>query len=267
MTIEREAPTGGALGATGGWSSDPVHLPKAAEVIADRIRRDIVRGTLKEGDYLPTESKLLEQFKMSRPTLREALRVLEAENLISIHRGARGGARVRVPDASVAARYGGLVIQHNGGSLEDVLVSQHVLEAGAVRILATAGSPEKVELLRRSLDEEADVLDDLARFSACAVQFHESLIEATGNQSMILLAAMLREIVETHVRLVASQQKATPRRPRWRTKAHEVHAQVVDLIAAGKAAEAETLWRRHLVASGNAMRRQVDVANVVELFP
>lgn len=248
------------------WGNGPVHLPKAAELVAARIRREIVSGALKEGDYLPTEAKLIEQFGVSRPTLREALRVLEAENLISIHRGARGGARVRVPDPSVAARYGGLVLQINGGSLDDVLLTQHLLESGAVRMLATDVRRPSVELLRRSLAEEEAALDDLARFSACAVQFHETLIEATQNQTLILLAGMLREIVEQHVRLVASQQPPSPGRPRWRTKSHEVHAEVTELIAAGRGDEAETLWRKHLKVSRRAMQQQLDINDVLALF-
>ena len=65
----------------------PLRLPKAAELVAEDIRRDIVRGALQPGDFLPTEANLIEQFGVSRPTLREALRVLESESLISLHKG------------------------------------------------------------------------------------------------------------------------------------------------------------------------------------
>src|SRR5690606_27941135 len=87
----------------------PLRVPKAAELVAGRIRSQIVRGELREGDALPTEGELMKEFGVSRPTLREALRVLEAESLISVHRGSRGGARVRVPQSNVAADYAGLL--------------------------------------------------------------------------------------------------------------------------------------------------------------
>jgi DNA-binding FadR family transcriptional regulator len=70
-----------------------LRAPKTAELIASYIRGQIVRGDLKTGDALPSETVLMEMFGVSRPTLREAFRILEAESLISVRRGARGGAR------------------------------------------------------------------------------------------------------------------------------------------------------------------------------
>ena len=87
-----------------------VRVPKAGEMVASQLRRQIVLGELKEGDQLPSESVLMEEFGVSRPTLREAFRILEAESLISVRRGSRGGARVVAPDASVAAPFVGLLL-------------------------------------------------------------------------------------------------------------------------------------------------------------
>src|SRR4051794_8165047 len=67
-----------------------VRVPKTAELVARRIRRQIVTGELKEGDALPPESQLMADFTISRPTLREAFRILESEALITVRRGARG---------------------------------------------------------------------------------------------------------------------------------------------------------------------------------
>ena len=72
-----------------------VRAPKTAELIAGHIRRQIVRGELREGDTLPSELNLMEQFGVSRPTLREAFRILEAESLISVRRGLRQAAPAR----------------------------------------------------------------------------------------------------------------------------------------------------------------------------
>ena len=69
--------------------SQPVRIPKAAVIVAGEIRRRIVRGELKEGDALPSETELMRFFDVSRPTLREAMRILEAESLIAVKRGAR----------------------------------------------------------------------------------------------------------------------------------------------------------------------------------
>ncbi len=81
-----------------------VRVPKAGELVASHLRRQMVLGELKEGAQLAPESVLMEQFGVSRPTLREAFRILEAEGAITVRRGVRGGARVQVPDTDVAAK-------------------------------------------------------------------------------------------------------------------------------------------------------------------
>src|ERR1700722_316778 len=70
--------------------SKQVRVPKAGELVAEQLRRQIVSGELREGDALPPESTLVERYGVSRPTLREAFRILEAEHIIEIKRGGRG---------------------------------------------------------------------------------------------------------------------------------------------------------------------------------
>ncbi|WP_338010625.1 FadR/GntR family transcriptional regulator [Gordonia sp. KTR9] len=82
-----------------------VRVPKAGELVAAQLRRQVVTGELKAGDPLPSETTLMERFGVSRPTLREAFRILESESIIVVLRGARGGARVLAPNESVAARH------------------------------------------------------------------------------------------------------------------------------------------------------------------
>ena len=79
-----------------------VHPPKTAALIAAKIRRQIVRRELLPGMTLPTEPELLAELGVSRPTLREAFRILETESLISVRRGVGGGALVLTPDVSVS---------------------------------------------------------------------------------------------------------------------------------------------------------------------
>jgi DNA-binding FadR family transcriptional regulator len=86
-----------------------------AELVAQQLRRQIIRGELPEGAALPSEAALMTRFGVSRPTLREAFRVLESEGLINVRRGAHGGARVQVPSGEAAARYAGLVLEFRGG--------------------------------------------------------------------------------------------------------------------------------------------------------
>ena len=116
-----------------------VRAPKTAELIASLYRRQIVRGELNPGDTLPSEQHLMTQFGVSRPTLREAFRILEAEDLISVKRGSRGGARVTQPSLAVAARYVGLLLQVQDTTIADVYEARMVLERPARGCWPSAG--------------------------------------------------------------------------------------------------------------------------------
>lgn len=248
-------------------SAKRLHLPKAAELVAAEIRREIVRGNLRPGDNLPPEAKLMERFGISRPTVRESLRVLESEQLITVHRGSRGGALVRSPDPSATARSAGLLLQLRGESLQDVLRTMVILECGAIHLLATEPGKADVARLRDMLAEESDALDDVDRFGSCALKFHQGLVAATGNDTLVLLGSMLQDIIERHTAMVAERQpKAPAQRAPWRKKSHDVHLRIVELIEAGSAEEATDLWRRHAAANHRAMAAQLPIENVLDLF-
>jgi DNA-binding FadR family transcriptional regulator len=97
-----------------------LRVPKMAELVSDRLRRQIIRGELSTGDALPSETALMARLGVSRPTLREAFRVLESEGLITIRRGAHGGARVQSPNGEIAGRYAGLLLEFRRTTLADV---------------------------------------------------------------------------------------------------------------------------------------------------
>src|SRR4051794_22682055 len=117
-------------------TSADIRVPKIGELVAGHIRNRIVRGELKPDEALPPESTLMEDFNVSRPTLREAFRILESEGLITVRRGARGGARVQAPEANVAARYAGFLLQNRGATVADVLSARVIVESPAAGIVA-----------------------------------------------------------------------------------------------------------------------------------
>src|ERR1700749_3840961 len=130
-------------------SGSQLRVPKAAELLAARIRGQIIRGELKEGDALPPESELMERFGVSRPTLREGIRVLEMESLLRMRRGSRGGALVTAPDPQVAARAVGVLLQLRGVSLRDIHEARTMIEPMAARQIAESKDARQVlEILR-----------------------------------------------------------------------------------------------------------------------
>jgi DNA-binding FadR family transcriptional regulator len=226
-----------------------LRVPKTAELVAGHIRRQIVRGELAEGDALPRESTLMTEFGISRPTLREAFRILESEGLITVRRGARGGARVQTPSGDVAARYAGLVLQYRGATLADVFDARAIVEAPAARMVAARRDrATAVKRLEACLaDQERDPKD-----TAGVSEFHRVLVELTGNQTMILLTSMLEHISEAASQRLISE----PGIDREVRRGQKGHLKLIELIRAGKAAEAEVYWRQHLVEVGNYLAKQ-----------
>ena len=174
-----------------------MRVPKVAELVADDLRRKIIRGQLPLGDTLPTEPTLLDVYHVSRPTLREALRILESEGLVSIKRGAQGG-QVHVPDVAVAARHVALQLQVRRTTMADLFAARRVVEPGAVRMLAEASSSEVVAALRAQLEVEATLLDEPDAFATAATRFHEMLVELTGNNTLTIISELVLEIVDRH---------------------------------------------------------------------
>jgi len=232
-------------------ASEPLamRVPKTAELVASRIREQIIRGQLREDDALPPESELMAQFGVSRPTLREGFRILESEGLIVVKRGARGGARVRVPDHEVAARFAGLVLQYRGATLADVFQARTMIEAPAARMLAS--SKHRAEIARQLqafVDEHAEDL----RNSARAPGFHRFVVELTGNQTLILLAGMLEDIAEA---AAISWERQNPPSLAEAQRAHRGHQKLVELIRAGASERAELFWRAHLDEVGTVLMK------------
>ena len=105
--------------------------PKAGEKIAASIRADIVSGHLADGQYIGSQDDLTKRFAVSKPTLREAFRVLEAEGLIEIERGAYGGVIARRPDESHTTRAASMILASRQVPLADVYEARRVIECAS----------------------------------------------------------------------------------------------------------------------------------------
>jgi DNA-binding FadR family transcriptional regulator len=224
-------------------SPDRVRVPKTAELVATRIRQRIVTGELGEGDALPQEAALMELFGVSRPTLREAFRVLENEGLIRVRRGSRGTAVVQLPTDQVVARYAGLVLEHKRATIRDVSAIRSLLESACVELLATRSEPSTVAALREAVEHAAQLADADEQLAAQNA-FHSLVVRLLGNQTVVLLHNAV-QLIATE----ATNRRASILRTDADTARHagaQAHRRVVDLIEAGDVPGALTLWRRHI---------------------
>lgn len=220
--------------------------PKVAETIARVLRGRIVRGELKEGDALPPEAELMAQFAISRATLREALRILESESLVTVKRGLGGGPRVHLPGPDNVVRHFGLFLQANGTTLMDVSQARLMLEPKLARELAEKDGPRHAADLRALLAELRERIHGDVQMAGLLVKFHERIAELAGNQTLLLFMRVVNAIKERHTSALAMATGDLELGAASVKRALNAQEKLVGLIAAGKGEEAETFWHEHL---------------------
>jgi DNA-binding FadR family transcriptional regulator len=233
--------------------------------IADELRALIVSGELAEGDSLGHEPDLVHRFGVSRPSLREALRILEAEGLVTVVRGVHGGVVVHEPDERMTARTAALVLQARNVALADVFEARSLLEPLAARAVATMrGRRTAINQLRQLVEREEAVIEDPEGFGFANAAFHARLVALAGNQTLSIVAEMLNEIV---ARAVTAVSQAGDVRGSLSTRRRGIRSQqrLLELLEAGDGAAAEEHWRSHMLIVGRVMLGQ-QASTVVDLL-
>jgi GntR family transcriptional regulator, transcriptional repressor for pyruvate dehydrogenase complex len=232
-----------------------VRAPKTAELIASHLRRQIVRGELSPGQTLPPEMHLMEQFGVSRPTLREAFRILETESLIGVRRGARGGAQVLEPDPMVAARHVALLLQLQGTTVQDVYEARMVSEPCCARLLAGVRTDQDIHDLQDVVDQleklvagGVEATPDLSQWSGITYRFHELILQRCGNKTLAVQGAVLADIVATHLQQAISKgmSRTQKEQPARFDRTIRSYGKLVKLIEAKDEDGAEAHWRSHM---------------------
>lgn len=253
----------------GGDRRQAMHIPKAPQIVASRIKKLIVRGTLKEGDALPAESRLMEEFGVSRPTIREAFRILEAERLITVARGAKGGATIHAPSSSLIANYALMVLQSEGTTVAEIYQARMAFEPSAVRFVAQNAADTAPAVLRALIEEERAWLEDPAAFAVGVARFHKALLELSGNRPLIHLWTALHEVVERHQALaVAVHRREGSQEGSMQAAIMGLRSQekLVELIEAGEVSLAEAHWRKHMVRANRVWVTGFEGMRISDLF-
>jgi GntR family transcriptional regulator, transcriptional repressor for pyruvate dehydrogenase complex len=221
------------------------------QMLADDIRMQLISGEMVPGQPLPPEKELLTIYGVSRPTLREAMRILEAESLVETVRGMNGGAVLRAPDPYVVIRQAAVLLQLRGTTFADVYAARAVLEIAAVRSLAERGRRTDVAALREIIEESRSSVDSGAdAFGRAAGRFHRTLVHFSGNKTMSFFVDVLGSLTDaTYNRKVASLEPG----PRQEAimKALRSWSRLTDLIEKRDADRAQAHWTKHLATVGS----------------
>jgi DNA-binding FadR family transcriptional regulator len=222
-----------------------------AELVADALRAQIVAGTLPDGSMLPKQEQLIDEFQVSRPSFREALRILESEGLISVRRGNVGGAQVHAPTPANAARTLGLVLQARNVELDDLAAALDAIEPACAAHCAQRADrnvtlvPKLRELNARCAAVEPH---DLAGAAVALQEFHQAIIDGCGNETLVIVVGALESLWSLHKKAWAdaAEDVGSGPEPNLRASVIAAHEEITDAIEAGDAARAHQLATAHL---------------------
>ncbi len=210
---------------------------KLSEAIAGELVRDIVASGMKIGDHLAPEASMLVQYGVGRESLREALRLLESQGLITIKRGPGGGPVVAGVDPLYLARTTSLFFHVGGATYDEVLEAWEVLEpALAAQIARRPGRADVTRALAPYLYPTEDTGEVQ---QAKDTGFHTVVAQLSGSRVMILLLQSLGHMLVDHVAEALSQVED------WEGVERE-HAEIAEAILNGRPAKAQRLMAQHI---------------------
>lgn len=191
---------------SGALKFEPLVTVSLAKQIADQIRDSIMDGSLKADDQLPTEQELSKQFQVSRPTIREALKRLAAQNLVRSRRGPTGGTFVNRPSSeelttSLTAATARLV---NMGEFDiaETLEARRELEVLCARLATKNRSESVLEIMAEEVERQKDAAMTDLDFAQSDLRFHRALADAAQNPLIRVLMFSVIEALQSVEKVV-----------------------------------------------------------------
>jgi GntR family transcriptional repressor for pyruvate dehydrogenase complex len=185
-------------GSEGGRSQlklTPMEVPKASDVLANELRERILDGEFAEGMALPPERELVAQTRMSRATVREALRILQVQGLVRVKAGRAGGTFVQRPGRDAVAKSVSLLIRGQQVRLAALLETREAIEPFCARLAARNRTDADLDHLEDANEALADETGSLAQFLQANVDWHLGVAVASHNELLAgLMTALSRAI-------------------------------------------------------------------------
>jgi len=229
----------------------PVRTGNAFEETVERLLHTIRLGILGPGERLPSERELAERLRVSRATLREALRELQRAGYVDSRRGRYGGTFVRVQLPARRTRAGARAGEAPPRDLEDALVLRHVVETGAAAEAAARRIGEHEKRYLRERLEACGEAADVAEYRRMDSRLHIAIAELTGSPSLTSAVADARTMVNALLDDIPTLGQNL-------RHGDTQHAEIVDAIAAHDPERARRAMAEHIEGTALLLRGFLD---------
>src|SRR5574341_883957 len=219
----------------------PVRTSRASEDIVQQIKAQIFAGQIVPGHRLLTEMELTEQFRVSRTTVRDALRVLESQGLIDIKVGAGGGAFVAAPSTQPVSDSLTNMLRMHKSSIKELVEARLVVETSIVALAARRATAADLRAMEQAIAAaRAGLVANDPYFMPHSVAFHIALAEAAKNEVLLSTVNSFRSLFyETLEKLFPAPDMAQ--------RAIEDHQKILDAVKVRDAERPQQIMRVHLL--------------------
>jgi GntR family transcriptional regulator, transcriptional repressor for pyruvate dehydrogenase complex len=217
-----------------------VRSRRVSETIAKRIKNQISAGRMLPGEKLPAEREMALRYHTSRVSVREAYRSLEELGLLTIRRGADGGAFIANIDHTPVQRSLSLMLRLGKTTHEEITQARLLIEPPVARLAARHARPEDIERLRHVLEQKESAMRR-GGYRRCDMRFHRAIAECAANLPLKLLMHSLADLT---VEVLASVEMSTG----VQHQVCEAHREILEAIARHDEDAAHDLMLHHVAA-------------------
>lgn len=237
--------------------SIPAKSPKVYEIIFNQIKESFISGELKPGDKLPPERELSNRFKVSRTSIREALRVLEINGVIEIRPG--DGTFIRQSDIqSLIEQLSTSIIKAEDNMVYEMLEVRRVIETECAFLAAQRANSLDLQNILKALEEMARSEHDEELGLRADLLFHHSIAQATNNSIFAGLVHTLSDQMKNTIRATRQHRFANP--GHFQETLQE-HKEIYHSIALKDADKAKQLMNAHIIR----IREQMAAATLASI--
>ena len=220
---------------------------RLAEKVAERIEKDIIESGWHVGSVLGSEAELIERYGVSRAVFREAVRLVEHQQMASMRRGPGGGLVVTEPDPGVVRNAARVYLRHAAVSRQQLMQARTALEVTGIALAAENLTESGITRLKEALEAERELIDK-GFTRGHARNLHRVIAELAGNPAITLFVEVLAQLDQDIVQREWDTADEGGEHRDAALESHEAHEAIVAALVAGDGPLGQHRMRRHLQA-------------------